>query len=105
MNNQWFGPSIAPAAARLYWAYLGRTPDYSGLMYWTNKRRSRLDPVTRISPRTAASSEFRRKYGSLSEPGVRHRIYTDVLGRTADTAGVNYWTRKLDTGTSHAVRS
>ena len=44
----------------------------------------------------ASSSEFTRKYGTLTNRQFVTRIYTDVLGRTADTSGVNYWTGKLD---------
>jgi hypothetical protein len=98
MANPWFSPSIAPLV-RLYWAYFGRKPDNSGLRYWIAKRRSGTTLI-RISQTFAASSEFIRKYGALTNRQFVTRIYTDVLGRTADTAGVNYWTGKLDRGTS-----
>ena len=45
----------------------------------------------------ASSNEFKRKYGTLTNRQFVTRIYTDVLGRTADQAGVDYWTKKLDT--------
>jgi hypothetical protein len=44
----------------------------------------------------ATSSEFVRKYGSLTNRQFVTRIYTDVLGRAADPGGVDYWTRQLD---------
>jgi hypothetical protein len=98
MNNPSYGPTLA-STARLYWAYLGRTPDYSGLMFWTNRRRAGWT-LSRISQSFATSSEFTRKYGTLSNRAFVLRIYTDVLGRSADPSGVDYWTRKLDGGTS-----
>ena len=44
----------------------------------------------------ASSSEFRTKYGMLTNRAFITRIYTDVLGRAADQAGVNFWTAQLD---------
>jgi hypothetical protein len=83
--------------ARLYRAFLGRTPDPGGLKFWLGRRRSGSWTLTRIADSFATSSEFVRKYGALSNRQFVTRIYTDVLGRTADQAGVDYWTKKLDT--------
>jgi hypothetical protein len=83
--------------ARLYRAFLGRTPDAGGLKFWVNRHRTGGWTLTRIADYFASSSEFIRKYGALTNRQFVTRIYTDVLGRTADTAGVNYWTAKLDT--------
>lgn len=81
---------------RLFRAYFGRLPDLSGLDYWVGKYRAGTK-VSAISSGFAASSEFKTKYGALSNRAFVTRIYTDVLGRTADQTGVNYWTGKLDT--------
>ncbi len=80
---------------RLYFAYLQRVPDKGGLQYWVNKKRAGTT-VSRISDVFANSNEFKTKYGTLTNRQFVTRIYTDVLGRTADTAGVDYWTGKLD---------
>lgn len=80
---------------RLYFAYLQRVPDKGGLQYWVNRKRTGTT-VSRISDIFANSNEFKTKYGTLTNRQFVTRIYTDVLGRTADTAGVNYWTGKLD---------
>ena len=98
LNESWFGPHVAPVA-RLYWAYFGRVPDYSGMTYWAGKHRNGTS-ISKISQGFANSNEFKTKYGSLSNRDFVLRIYTDVLGRTADPTGVNYWTKKLDSGTS-----
>jgi hypothetical protein len=98
LNETWFGPHVAPVA-RLYWAYFGRIPDYSGMTYWAGKHRNGTS-ISKISQGFANSNEFKTKYGALSNRNFVLRIYTDVLGRTADTNGVNYWTKKLDGGTT-----
>jgi hypothetical protein len=81
---------------RLYRAFLQRTPDAGGLRYWVGRKRSGTWSITRMADQFATSSEFIRKYGTLTNRQFVTRIYTDVLERTADTAGVDYWTRQLD---------
>ena len=84
--------------ARLYRAFLGRAPDASGLMFWIGRRRAGTWSLTRMADSFATSNEFTTKYGTLTNRAFVTRIYTDVLERSADQAGVDYWTRKLDTG-------
>ncbi|WP_421117971.1 DUF4214 domain-containing protein [Aquihabitans daechungensis] len=81
--------------ARLYRAFLGRTPDASGLAFWVGRKRAGTWSVTRMADSFAASTEFERTYGTLTDRQFVTRIYTDVLGRPADAAGVDYWTGKL----------
>lgn len=80
---------------RLYFAYLQRVPDRSGLQFWVGRKRNGTT-LSKISDTFAQSGEFRRKYGSLTNRQFVTLIYTDVLGRTADAAGVNFWTGRLD---------
>jgi hypothetical protein len=82
---------------RLYFAYLQRVPDKSGLQYWVGKKRAGM-LISKISQTFAQSNEFTTKYGTLTNRQFVTRIYTDVLGRTADPSGVNYWTGQLDRG-------
>ncbi len=82
--------------ARLYRAFLGRAPDAGGLEFWIGRRRAGTWSLTRMADSFASSSEFTTKYGTLTNRQFVTRIYTDVLGRTADPSGVNYWTGKLD---------
>lgn len=82
--------------ARLYRAFLGRAPDASGLEFWIGRRRAGTWSLTRMADSFASSSEFTTKYGTLTNRAFVTRIYTDVLARTADPSGVNYWTGKLD---------
>lgn len=82
--------------ARLYRAFLGRAPDATGLRFWIGRRRAGTWTLTKMADSFASSSEFTRKYGSLTNRQFVTRIYTDVLGRAADRSGVDYWTGKLD---------
>ncbi len=83
-------------AVRLYAAFLGRIPDRAGLEFWLDRRRSGAWTLNRMADHFAGSSEFRSRYGALSNRAFVSRIYTDVLGRSADPAGVAFWTAQLD---------
>ena len=84
---------------RLYRALLGRAPDASGLRFWIARTRAvppaRTWKVADLAAQFAGSSEFQRKYGSLPDRAFVTQIYTDVLGRPADPAGVDFWTKRL----------
>lgn len=80
--------------ARLYLAVLGRHPDSSGLRYWISRSEAGVR-LAQIAERIADSSEFRRRYGGLSDRGFVLQLYRNVLGREGDPSGVDYWTRRL----------
>jgi hypothetical protein len=90
-----WGPMIDPVT-RLYYAYFGRKPDPSGLEHWLQRRRAGV-LLDQISGTFAASSEFTRKYGSLTNRGFVELVYRNVLGRAGDPGGITYWTKQLDT--------
>lgn len=90
------GTGTVDPTVRLYRAFLQRTPDAGGLRFWVGRKRSGAWTLNRIADHFSSSSEFLRKYGTLTNRQFVTRIYTDVLGRTADAGGVDYWTRQLD---------
>ena len=92
--EEW-GPKIDPVI-RLFFAYFLRKPDPSGLNYWLGKRRAGTT-LNKISSTFAASSEFRRRYGALSNNAFVRLVYQNVLGRQGDAGGISYWTKQLDT--------
>ena len=84
----------AGGVARLYQAYFGRDADVDGLKFWIDRvERGSLNPV---SSSFAASSEFKTKYGALSNRDFVELVYDQVLGRQSDTGGINFWTAQLD---------
>jgi len=96
----------------LYSAFFGRAADTGGFDAWIakiNAGMSREDVLNGF----LYSSEFANlasEYGikaydgaSFSNPSLTsfvQRFYSVVLGRDADTAGLNDWTNKLSTGTA-----
>jgi hypothetical protein len=81
---------------RLYRAYFLRNADPSGLDHWVAVRR-KGSTLSRISNSFAASSEFTRRYGTLTNRQFVELIYQNVLGRPGEATGVAYWTKQLDT--------
>jgi hypothetical protein len=51
---------------RLYRAFLLRIPDKGGLEFWIKRRRTGAWSLTRVADSFATSSEFKNRYGSLS---------------------------------------
>ncbi|MFN8018853.1 MAG: DUF4214 domain-containing protein, partial [Acidimicrobiales bacterium] len=93
--DAWHG-RVGPVT-RLYSAYFLRTPDTSGLTYWTNKSRAGTR-LYAISSTFAASSEFQRRYGRLTNQQFVQLVYQNVLGRSPDPSGLAYWKKQLDKG-------
>jgi lysophospholipase L1-like esterase len=94
----WFDGAYGPAT-RLYRAYFLRMPDPSGLDYWANRRRAGVT-LSRISQQFSVSSEFNRRYGSLSNAAFIDQIYRNVFGRNPDPSGRDFYLRRLASGWS-----
>jgi uncharacterized protein YkwD len=93
INSAEFGQVVEPVA-RLYLAYFGRDADYAGLMYWANQLRAGFS-LQGVSDAFASSTEFRQRYGALSDQAFVDLVYRNVLGRPADLAGLTYWVGQL----------
>lgn len=86
-----------PPTIRLYLAYFKRLPDQSGLAYWAAKLRAGTS-LGKESSSFAASSEFKRTYGTLTNGQFIDLVYQNVLGRAPDSGGRAYWLKKLNQG-------
>jgi hypothetical protein len=96
-----FNTSNARYVSDLYEAFFSRTPDSTGLAYWTNQLASGL-------PRNIAlysfvfSQEFNTNmtglFGSTSSRSEVYAVmdfYRGILGRFPDSAGFDYWVGRL----------
>lgn len=82
---------------RLYWAVLDRLPDVAGLDYWTRVLDADV-PVRAIADGFIGSAEFQARYGSLDSAGFVRQLYSNVLDRLPDSAGLAFWIGALDAG-------
>ena len=84
---------------RLYNAAFARLPDASGLEYWITQRSSGSNSERVVAQSFLGSAEFIELYGSdVSHSTYVNNLYKNVLGREADTAGLNYWVGNLTNG-------
>lgn len=86
----------AGEAYRLYQAAFNRAPDNSGLGFWI----ARLDEgvtLDTIARSFIASPEFKGIYGSApSNYDIVYRFYQNVLHRTPDQGGMDFWVGVLN---------
>jgi len=85
-------------AALLYQAALNRSPDPSGLDYWTGQ--ASTQSWSQISTGFVNSAEFQGKYGSLTNTQFVTQLYANVLDRAPDSGGFAYWTGQIANGES-----
>ena len=89
-----WGEQRAPVI-RLYDSFFQRRPDANGLAFWTDRRKNGAT-VVQIAQAFAASPEFERTYGSLTNAQFVDLVYRNVLRRSPDPSGRSYWIRSLD---------
>jgi hypothetical protein len=92
--------------SRLYEAF-GRKADGEGIAFWTSLVEDQGTDATTAEKALAIeavaqgfldSEEGILKLGSLSNEDYVEAMYSNVLGRSSDEAGLNYWTTSLDNG-------
>lgn len=87
--------TVVDPVTRLYFAYFLRAPDAGGLDFWLRRKRDG-QRLAWISASFAASSEFRNRYGSLSDEQFVQLVYENVLRRQPDAGGLAFWIRQLE---------
>ncbi|MES2105518.1 MAG: DUF4347 domain-containing protein [Pseudomonadota bacterium] len=84
---------------RLYFGTFDRLPDQDGMAYWMQQQAGGAS-LSNISSSFVASTEFKDTYGNLDNSAFVDRIYQNILHRTADAAGKDYWLGQLGNGFS-----
>ncbi len=104
LNSTWATKAAGLPAANfvdlteLYIASFNRAPDALGLDYWASRLSDGMSLVDIaksffVQPETVAAYP-----ASQPTEAFVGAVYNNVLGRTADTAGLNYWVGQLQTG-------
>jgi hypothetical protein len=84
---------------RLYQAAFNRKPDPAGLGFWIYANQNGHDMLD-IANGFLNSDEFKRTYGdNVVNVAYTNLLYQNVLHRTGEKAGVDWWTAALDRGT------
>jgi len=96
----------------LYSAYFNRAADAGGFSFWKNSFNSYYGTsqaateiekealaLQRITSDMSGSDEYKALYpDSLSSVNFISTIYTNLLGRSSDSEGLNFWSGHLDAG-------
>ena len=92
----------AGQAYRLYQAAFARTPDQAGVSFWIAAMDAGTSAKT-VAQSFVSSGEFQAVYGANpSAAQIINGFYTNVLGRSADSTGLSYWSAKIQSGMSIA---
>lgn len=84
----------------LYIATFGRAPDASGYNFWKTKLDAHTLTIQNVAKLFFDATETQLRYPStLSSSDFVDDIYTNVLGRPAESSGKAYWVWRLDSGT------
>ncbi len=85
-------------AYRVYQAAFNRTPDASGLGFWISVLDSGAS-MKDVANGFVASAEYKALYGSNpTNAEIVSKYYENVLHRTPDSGGYNFWLGVLDNG-------
>ena len=101
----------AEEVARIYQAAFHRGADLNGLNYWTAQLDAGTTTIGNVAQQFINSPEFQQDYAafltghsiSSSNASLAQFFYQNVLNRSGDSAGVNYWTGQLNSGATQAA--
>jgi hypothetical protein len=100
-HGLWVGDPNAAKVARLYDAAFDRLPDAVGEANWTGAMYGGVS-LQAAAEAFIGSSEFQARYGALDDSHFIQQLYRNVLGRTADQAGLDTWSAFLAGGHSRS---
>jgi hypothetical protein len=81
---------------KLYVAYFNRPADTAGLAYWEGVVEAAKGDTTAVSAAFAADTEYKAAYKDLSNADIVNKVYQNLFGRDAESAGKAYWADLLD---------
>ena len=85
----------------LYQAAYARMPDKTGFTYWPNQADTNNLSATSLAQAFLTAPEFIQKYGANpTNTAFVTSLYTNVLGRTPDASGLNFWISQANSGAS-----
>ncbi|HEU4853028.1 MAG TPA: DUF4214 domain-containing protein [Telluria sp.] len=83
------------AIQKLYVAYFSRPADAAGLAWWEGVVAGANGDTSMISAAFAGSLEYQMTFAGKTEHEVVRTVYTNLFGREAEPAGVDYWANAL----------
>jgi hypothetical protein len=87
----------AEQIAELYIATFNRAPDEAGLNYWVERHKDGMS-VEEIAKSFFDQPETKELYGESDLDSFIDSVYENVLDRTPDEEGAEYWKAELENG-------
>ena len=88
-------PNYRDQVQIMYVAYYGRPGDAGGLDYWAAKLEEVNGKLSEIINNFGNSKEFQDRFGRLSVKELVNNLYFQLLGREADSGGLNFYVNGL----------
>jgi len=85
---------------KMYIAYYGRPGDPGGLAFWAGKLAEGNGDLSSIIESFGASEEYTSRFGSLSSSELVNNIYLQILGRDADSGGLDFYVGRMESNVS-----
>ena len=82
----------------MYVAYYGRPGDAGGLDFWAGKLEEVNGNLMEIIDSFGTSMEFQDRFGDLDDEELVDNIFLQLLGRRADSGGLNFYVNALREG-------
>ncbi len=86
------------AIQKLYVAYFSRPADAGGLEWWEGIVAGANGDTSMISAQFAGSDEYKATFAGKNNYDIVRTVYTNLFGREAEPAGIEYWASALDKG-------
>jgi len=94
-------PQTTAFVTRLYKNCLSRNPDWIGLQDWVTRLMVKKESASKVAKGFFESTEFTgKKYDNTTYVKI---LYRTLLGREADTVGLNDWVSRLNKSTSRTT--
>ena len=91
-------PNYRDQVQIMYVAYYGRPGDAGGLDFWAVKLEEVNGNLKEIINEFGTSKEFTDRFGDLDDEELVDNIFLQLLGRPADSGGLNFYVNGLREG-------